>query len=46
MGGHAASSVYFGMSPMWVSAVILAITYAVILSETINRAIIAWWRYF
>jgi len=41
MGGHAASNVYFGMSPMWVSTVILAVTYAVIMSEKINRAIIA-----
>jgi Na+/H+ antiporter NhaD/arsenite permease-like protein len=41
MGGHAASSVYFGLSPMWVSTVILAVTYAVIMSEKVNRAIIA-----
>jgi len=41
MGGHAASNVYFGMNPMWVSTVILAVTYAVIMSEKINRAIIA-----
>jgi len=41
MGGHVASSVYFGMSPMWVSTVILAVTYVVIMSEKINRAIIA-----
>ncbi len=41
MGGHAASNVYFGMSPMWVSTVILAVTYVVIMSEKINRAIIA-----
>jgi len=38
---HAASSVYFGLSPMWVSTVILAATYAIIMSEKINRAIIA-----
>ena len=41
MGGHAASSVYFGLNPMWVSTVILAATYALIMSEKINRAIIA-----
>jgi Na+/H+ antiporter NhaD/arsenite permease-like protein len=41
MGGHAASNAYFGMSPMWVSTVILAVTYVVIMSEKINRAIIA-----
>jgi Na+/H+ antiporter NhaD/arsenite permease-like protein len=38
---HAASSVYFGMSPMWVSTVILVATYALIMSEKVNRAIIA-----
>jgi Na+/H+ antiporter NhaD/arsenite permease-like protein len=40
MSGHA-SNVYFGLSPMWVSTVILAATYAIIMSEKINRAIIA-----
>src|SRR3954449_2652461 len=38
---HAASSVYFGLNPMWVSTVILALTYALIMSERVNRAIIA-----
>jgi Na+/H+ antiporter NhaD/arsenite permease-like protein len=38
---HAASTVYFGLNPMWVSTVILAVTYAIIMSEKINRAIIA-----
>jgi Na+/H+ antiporter NhaD/arsenite permease-like protein len=41
MTTDAASHVYFGLSPMWVSTCILAITYAVIMSEKINRAIIA-----
>src|SRR5437763_16416195 len=41
MGAHAASNVYFGLNPMWVSTVILAATYAIIMSEKINRAIIA-----
>jgi Na+/H+ antiporter NhaD/arsenite permease-like protein len=41
MSGHAASSVYFGLNPMWVSAIILAATYALIMSEKINRAIVA-----
>ncbi len=36
-----ASNVYFGLNPMWVSTCILAITYAVIISEKINRSIIA-----
>src|SRR3954469_22844470 len=40
MSGHG-SAVYFGMSAMWVSTVILAATYAIIMSEKINRAIIA-----
>src|SRR5436309_15964527 len=38
---HAASSVYFGLKPLWVTTVILAGTYAIIMSEKINRAIIA-----
>jgi Na+/H+ antiporter NhaD/arsenite permease-like protein len=38
---HAASNVYFGLSPMWVSTVILLVTYAIIMSEKVNRAIIA-----
>ena len=38
---HAASNVYFGLNPMWVSTCLLAITYAVIMSEKVNRAIVA-----
>ncbi len=38
---HAASHVYFGLDPMWVSTCILVITYAVIMSEQVNRAIVA-----
>jgi Na+/H+ antiporter NhaD/arsenite permease-like protein len=41
MTADAASHVYFGWNPMWVSTVLLAITYATIMSEKINRAIIA-----
>jgi len=41
MTAHAASHVYFGLSPMWVSTCILAITYAVIMSERCNRAVVA-----
>ncbi|HVV62720.1 MAG TPA: ArsB/NhaD family transporter [Pseudolabrys sp.] len=41
MTAHAASHVYFGWNAMWVSTCILAITYAVIMSEKVNRAIIA-----
>jgi Na+/H+ antiporter NhaD/arsenite permease-like protein len=41
MTPHAASHVYFGFDPMWVSTCILAITYAIIMSERVNRAIVA-----
>jgi Na+/H+ antiporter NhaD/arsenite permease-like protein len=40
MGGHA-SNVYFGMNAMAVSTVLLAITYGIIISEKVNRAIVA-----
>ena len=39
MTAHAASTVYFGLNPMWVSTCILAITYGVIMTEKVNRAI-------
>ncbi len=38
---HAASNVYFGLNPMWVATCVLAITYAVIISEKVNRSIVA-----
>jgi Na+/H+ antiporter NhaD/arsenite permease-like protein len=41
MTAHAASTVYFGMNAMWVSTCLLAITYAVIMTEKVNRAIVA-----
>ena len=41
MPAHAASHVFFGLSPMWVSTCVLAVTYAVIMSEKVNRAIVA-----
>ncbi len=41
MTAHAASHVYLGLNPMWVSTCILAITYAIIMSEKVNRAIVA-----
>ncbi len=41
MPEHAASHVLFGLSPMWVSTCVLAVTYAVIMSEKVNRAIVA-----
>jgi Na+/H+ antiporter NhaD/arsenite permease-like protein len=41
MTAHAASQVYFGLDPMWVSTGILLVTYAIIMSEQVNRAVIA-----
>jgi Na+/H+ antiporter NhaD/arsenite permease-like protein len=41
MTGHAVSHVYFGLNAMWMSTCVLAITYAVIMSEKVNRAIVA-----
>jgi Na+/H+ antiporter NhaD/arsenite permease-like protein len=41
MTAYAASQVYFGLNPMWVSTCVLAITYAVIMTEKVNRAIVA-----
>jgi Na+/H+ antiporter NhaD/arsenite permease-like protein len=40
MQAHA-SNVYFGLNAMWVATGLLAITYAVIISEKINRSIVA-----
>jgi Na+/H+ antiporter NhaD/arsenite permease-like protein len=41
MTAHSASHVFFGLDPMWVSTCLLAATYAIIMSEKVNRAIIA-----
>ena len=41
MQDHFTPNVILGLNPMWVSGIILVITYAVIMSEKINRAIIA-----
>jgi Na+/H+ antiporter NhaD/arsenite permease-like protein len=41
MTAHAASHVYLGLDPMWVSTCILLVTYAVIMSEQVNRAVVA-----
>src|SRR5690348_8291421 len=38
---HTASHVMFGWDPMWVSTCVLVITYAIIISEQVNRAIVA-----
>src|SRR3954466_15716924 len=42
MAGHGAiSHVFFGLGPMWVSTCLLLVTYAVIITEKVNRSIIA-----
>jgi Na+/H+ antiporter NhaD/arsenite permease-like protein len=41
MTAHAASHVFFGLDVMWVSTIVLAATYATIMSERVNRAIVA-----
>src|SRR4026209_2712335 len=41
LGMTATSHVYFGLNATWVSTCVLAITYAVIMSEKVNRAIVA-----
>jgi Na+/H+ antiporter NhaD/arsenite permease-like protein len=41
MTAQAVSHVYFGLNPMWVSTCVLAITYATIMSEKVNRSIVA-----
>ncbi len=41
MTAHAVSHVFFGLNAMWVSTCILALTYAIIMSEKVNRAIVA-----
>ncbi|HAO31878.1 MAG TPA: ArsB/NhaD family transporter [Candidatus Competibacter sp.] len=40
-GTSEASSVIFGLNPMWVAALLFLLTYAVVMSEKINRAIVA-----
>lgn len=41
MNAQTASQVYFGLNPMWLSTCLLAITYALIMSEKVNRSIVA-----
>jgi Na+/H+ antiporter NhaD/arsenite permease-like protein len=41
MTANAASHIYFGLNAMWVSTCVLALTYAIIMSEKVNRAIVA-----
>jgi Na+/H+ antiporter NhaD/arsenite permease-like protein len=40
-GSGVAPSIWFGLSPLWVATTILVITYAVIMTERMNRAIVA-----
>lgn len=37
----AASAVLFGLNPMWVAAILFALTYVVVMTEKINRAIVS-----
>ncbi len=39
--GQFAPNVFFGLDPMWVSTLILVVTYAFIISEKVNRSIVA-----
>jgi Na+/H+ antiporter NhaD/arsenite permease-like protein len=42
MESHAAAAhVLFGLNPMWTATIVLVATYAVIMSEKVNRAVIA-----
>ena len=41
MEGHAASNIWFGLDPLWVSTALLLLIYGVIVTEKINRAIVA-----
>src|SRR5215470_17689448 len=41
MSGHVGAHVYFGVDAMWASTFILAVTYAVIISDKVNRSIVA-----
>lgn len=41
MHSEAGSDIYFGLNPMWVSTGVLLVTYAVVITEKVNRAIVA-----
>jgi Na+/H+ antiporter NhaD/arsenite permease-like protein len=41
MAEHAVSQVFFGLSPLWVSTCLMAVAYAVIVSEKVNRSVVA-----
>jgi Na+/H+ antiporter NhaD/arsenite permease-like protein len=40
-GGEFVPSVLFGLNPLWVSTVVLIVVYAIIISEKVNRSVIA-----
>ncbi|MGD8309538.1 MAG: ArsB/NhaD family transporter [Chromatiales bacterium] len=40
-GEHPAAQVIFGWDPLWVATTLFVVTYAVIISERVNRAIVA-----
>lgn len=40
-GGEWVPNVLFGLNPMWVATLVLIVTYAVIMTEKVNRAIVA-----
>ena len=39
--GELAAQVIFGWDPLWVSSILFVATYALIVSEKVNRAIVA-----
>jgi len=41
VSGPEASNIYFGLSAIWVSTCLLAVTYAIVISHRINRSIVA-----
>jgi Na+/H+ antiporter NhaD/arsenite permease-like protein len=41
MTGESAGGVWFGWDPLWVSTALLIVTYGVIMTERVNRAIVA-----
>ena len=41
MTEEAASGVWFGWDPLWVSTALLILTYGVIMNERVNRAVVA-----
>jgi len=40
-GGEFVPNVIFGLNPLWVSTMVLIVVYAIIISEKVNRSVIA-----